>query len=194
MPSLILASSSKARNMLLQRLGLPFTCYSPDIDETEKPGESPLELVIRLTREKGLAVAKQFSEGLVISGDQVIVVDGEAISKPETREEAVRQLSKQSGKWVEAFAGVGLLNIETESYQFNCVQTRILFRKLTEEQIHKYLAKDEASYHCAGSLRVEALGISLLEKVHSDDPTALIGLPLIALTTMLQEEGVDVLQ
>ena len=191
---LILASSSLARRTSLEQLGVPFECISPDIDETAFLNESPGALVERLTREKGSAVAKEFPGALIISADQVIVVNNEAISKPETYENAIRQLEMESGQWVEALAGVGLLNAKTNHYHYACVITRVLFKHLTRQCIERYLAKDPQALHCAGSLRVEASGISLLEKVHSDDPSALIGLPLIALSDMLAKEGFDVLE
>ncbi len=187
---LILASSSSARRMLLERLSLSFEAVSPDIDETPRLGETPEALVARLTKEKGEAVRKKYPRAIIISSDQVIVVKGEAISKPETREGATQQLLNESGEWVEALCGVGVLNTTTDDYQFACVKTRVLFQKLTLSQIENYLNKDPHAIHCAGSLRVEGLGISLLEKVESDDPTALIGLPLIMLTKMLRKEEV----
>lgn len=189
---IILASSSSARLMLMQRLLLLFEVATPDIDETQLENESPEALVARLTREKGLAVAKKYADHLIISADQVIVVRGKAISKPETREAAIEQLLAQSGECVEALSGIGLLNSATNHFQYACVKTQVVFQTLSLQQIEKYLNKDEQAYHCAGSLRVEALGISLLEKVSSEDPTALIGLPLIALIKMLRNEKVDI--
>jgi len=187
MNKLILASSSPARRMLLERLTVPFIVVRPDIDETPLPKEAPQQLVARLTQEKGAVIAKQYNNHVVISADQVIIVRDQAISKPETRKQAVEQLLNESGQWVESLSGLGVLNSATGYYQYTCVKTRVLFRQLSLKQIHAYLAKDEAAYHCAGSLRVEALGISLLEKIESDDPTALIGLPLIALTKILEQ-------
>lgn len=191
---LILASSSLARRTSLEQLLIPFEWISPNIDETPLPDEAPTNLVERLTREKGRAAAKSYPEAFIISADQVIVVNGEAISKPEAYENAVHQLEMESGQWVEALSGIGLLNARTNQYHYACVITRVLFKHITREQIEKYLAKDPQALHCAGSLRVEASGISLLEKVHSDDPSALIGLPLIALCDMLAKEGFDVLR
>lgn len=187
--SLVLASSSSARRMLLERLQIPFEVASPDIDETPHLHESPQSLVDRLTREKGRAIQKRFPEHLIISADQVIVVRGEAISKPESKEDAVRQLLNESGQWIEALSGLGLLNAQTAQYQYVCVKTRVLFRKISLEEIEAYLAKEPSALLAAGSLKVEGLGISLLEKIETDDPTALIGLPLIALMNMLRSSG-----
>ncbi|MCD6046368.1 MAG: septum formation inhibitor Maf [Gammaproteobacteria bacterium] len=185
LPKIVLASSSPARKMLLERLQIPFETHAPNIDETPLLGETPEQLVTRLTQEKGRAVAKKFPEALIISSDQVIIVKGQVISKPETKEAAVVQLQEESGEWVESLTGLGLLNAKTNEYQYACVKTRVLFRELTQAMIDDYLAKDPQAIYCAGSLRVEALGIILLKKIESDDPTALIGLPLITLTEML---------
>ena len=183
---LMLASSSAARKMLLERLQIPFKVVSPNIDETPQRNETPENLVARLTKEKGQAVAAQFPEARIISADQVIVVRGEAISKPTSKEEAVQQLLNESGQWVEALSGLGLLNTKTKDYHYACIKTRVLFRTLSYAQIEGYLAKEPSALQAAGSLKVEGLGISLLEKIESEDPTALIGLPLIALTKMLE--------
>ncbi len=191
-PPIILGSSSSARKMLFERLLLPFTCCSPDIDEMELPNETPLQLVKRLTKQKSQKIAENLTDALVISADQVIVVNGSPISKPESYEQAVKQLRAESGQWVEALGGLGVLNVSTQQYQYTCVKTKVLFQSLTDERIHQYLTQDPQAIYCAGSLRVEALGISLLEKVSSEDPTALIGLPLIALCAMLRKEGVNV--
>ena len=192
MKPIILASSSLARRMLLERLALPFQTIAPDIDESELPEEAPMNLVARLTKQKAKAVASNFPNSLVISADQVIVVQGQAISKPENKKTAIQQLMKQSGAWVTAYSGLGLLNTQTQHYQYACVATQVQFQTLTLARIEEYLAKEPTAIYCAGSLRVESLGISLLSTIHSDDPTALIGLPLIALCAMLREEGVQV--
>lgn len=182
---IVLASSSPARKMLLERLLIPFETCSPEIDESLLADETPENLVARLTKEKGRVIGQKYPDAIVISSDQVIVVKGRAISKPETYEEAVNQLQAESGAWVQAFTGLGVLNTKTQEYEYRCVKTRVLFRELTLEHIKDYLRKDPQAIHCAGSLRVEALGITLLKKIESDDPTALIGLPLIVLTEIL---------
>jgi septum formation protein len=190
LPKIVLASSSPARKMLLARLQIPFETHAPNIDETPLSGETPEQLVARLTQEKGKVIAKEFSDALIISSDQVIVVKGQVISKPETKEAAIAQLQEESGEWVESLTGLGLLNTKTNEYQYACVKTDVLFRELTQPMIEDYLAKDPQAIYCAGSLRVEALGIILLKKIESDDPTALIGLPLITLTEMLNSAAV----
>lgn len=188
MPNIVLASSSKARYALLKRVLNEFIVQPADIDETPLQNESSDDLVARLTKEKAYAVAGRFNNHYIISSDQVIIINGEICSKPEIYEVAVRQLQAASGNWVKSLTGLGLLNTQNGHYHYACIQTEVLFRHLTIEEIHDYLAKDQP-LNCAGSLRVEALGIVLLEKIVSDDPTALIGLPLIQLTNFMKREG-----
>lgn len=183
--SLILASSSTARRDLLARLQIPFECLSPNIDETPLDGETPSQLVERLSRAKGWTIATLHPKQWIISSDQVIVINGIPVSKPESHDDAVQQLQAASGQWVESLTGLAVLNPTTQEQYYDCVITRILFKTLTLAQIERYLQQDQP-YHCAGSLRVESLGISLLAKIHSDDPTALIGLPLIRLVDFLK--------
>lgn len=185
---LLLASSSTARQELLTRLQIPFNVVHPDIDETPKPQETPHALVERLSRQKGLRGAHLHPDHLIISSDQVIVIDGIPVSKPESHLEAVQQLQTASGHWVESLTGIAVLNPQTQRQQYRCIPTRVLFKRLSTLQIERYLRQDQP-YHCAGSLRVESLGISLLEQIDSKDPTALIGLPLICLVEFLTLEG-----
>lgn len=192
MQPILLASSSPARRTLMASLLLPFARTAPDVDETALANETPTDLVARLTQKKAQAVSPHYVDHLIISADQVIVVEGMAISKPETKDAAVLQLLQQSGKWITAYSGIAVLNNATQHYQYACVMTQVKFQTLTLQRIEAYLNKEPQAIHCAGSLRVEALGISLLEKINSDDPTALIGLPLITLCEMLRKEGVEI--
>lgn len=176
--TLILASSSSARHELLSRLQIPFEVVVPNIDETPLAHETPTQLVERLSRAKGMKIASSRPEAAIISSDQVIVIRGVAVSKPESHEDAVAQLQAASGQWVESLTGLAFYRPDTREQYYGCVPTQILFKTLSLTQIETYLEQDKP-YHCAGSLRVEGLGIRLLAKIHSDDPTALIGLPLI---------------
>lgn len=189
---LILASSSAPRRELLTRLRLPFQVIVPDVDETPYPEELPLELVRRLSELKARKIAEQFPHALIIAGDQVGVCEDEIMCKPGNYDNAVKQLQKLSANQVTFHAGICLLNAAENRLQMDVVDTYIQFRALTPVMIDHYL-RDEKPYHCAGTLMLEQLGISLVEKSQSDDPTAIMGLPLIALTSMLMNEGVDVL-
>lgn len=191
MPTLILASSSPFRRELLMRLRIPFECVSPEIDETPAPEEAPADLVQRLAMAKARTVAGHHPSALVIGSDQVAVYDGAVVSKPADHAEAVKQLRAASGRKVMLYTGLALLNAETGNLQVEVVPYGITFRKLTDAQIEHYLRK-EAPYHCAGSVKSEGLGVALLERFEGDDPTALIGLPLIRLVRMLENEGVRV--
>lgn len=189
---LILASSSAPRRELLTRLRLPFQVIVPDVDETPYPEELPIDLVRRLSELKARKIAQQFPNTLIIAGDQVGVCEGEIMCKPGHYENAVKQLQKLSANQVIFHAGICLLNAAENRLQMDVVDTRLQCRPLTSAMIDHYL-RDEKPYHCAGTLMLEQLGITLVEKSQSDDPTAIMGLPLITLTTMLMNEGVDVL-
>lgn len=182
--TLILASSSSARYELLSRLQIPFEVMVPDIDETPQQHETPAQLVERLSRAKGLKIAATRPDATIISSDQVIIIQNQAVSKPESHEEAVAQLQAASGQWVESLTGLACYRPDTGEQHYCCVSTNILFKTLSLAQIEGYLRQDKP-YHCAGSLRVEGLGIRLITKIHSDDPTALIGLPLISVCEFL---------
>lgn len=190
---LVLASSSKYRKELLSRLGLPFTTASPDIDETPLPAEAPAKTALRLACLKAKAVGKRFPQAVVIGSDQVAECDGEAIGKPGTFENALAQLKKMRGKKVIFHTALcvwnGRDNRPDDTLQKTMVDTCVTFRNLPDDELQAYL-KTEEPYDCAGSAKNEAMGIVLLEKIESDDPTALTGLPLIALTTMLRRCGV----
>ncbi|OQA30059.1 MAG: Maf-like protein YceF [Betaproteobacteria bacterium ADurb.Bin341] len=191
-PNIILASTSPYRRELLARLGLPFTTADPRTDENPLADETPEALALRLSKAKARAVAKQFPNSLIIGSDQVAIMDGQVFGKPGTHARAVEQLRILSGRTVNFFTGLCLFNSKTGRAQVLGVPTLVTFRKLTEREIESYLRREQP-YQCAGAAKVEGLGIALLDRCQSDDPTALIGLPLIALRTLLRAEGVEVL-
>jgi len=186
---LVLGSTSPFRRMLLERLGLPFTTAAPEVDETRLPGESPRQLVTRLARAKAEAVAAAHPGALVIGSDQVACIDDQVVGKPGNRERAIDQLTAASGRRVTFYTGLCLCNARTGSCQVACEPFHVHFRRLSREQIERYLDA-EAPYDCAGSFKSEGLGIALFERLEGDDPNALIGLPLIRLVRMLDREGV----
>lgn len=192
MHRLVLASTSPFRKQLLARLGLSFDTVGADIDEKALPGEKAELLVRRLAEAKAQAVARGYPSALVIGADQVAVMDDAILGKPNLREQAARQLRWFSGKSVTFFTGVCLLNSSNGRMQGEVVPYTAVFRSLSERQIMSYLEREQP-YNCAGSLKSEGLGISLLKRLTGEDPTALIGLPLISLTRMLENEGVQVL-
>lgn len=189
MVDLILASSSAYRRQLLDRLGLPYRAITPDIDESLNPGEAPLAASLRLARAKATAVAGCHSEGLVIGSDQIAVLNGRCLGKPGNAARAAAQLAAMSGQTLVFHTAVCLLDAASGREQFESVPTTVWMRSLGAAEIDRYLQRDEP-YDCAGSAKIESLGIALAERVSSDDPTALIGLPLIALCRMLRAEGV----
>ena len=186
---LLLASSSVYRRDLLSRLRLPFTCSSPDIDESHRPGESALELVQRLSLEKAQALAASHPAHLIIGSDQVAVLNDQIIGKPHTFDKARQQLLNASGASVSFLTGLTLLNSQTGHYQTDCVPFTVHMRHLNAEQIERYLHAEEP-YDCAGSFKAEGLGVSLFQRTEGDDATSLVGLPLIRLVDMLLAEGV----
>lgn len=191
-PPLVLASTSRYRRDLLQRLQWPFEVAAPGIDETRVAGERPAQTALRLAEAKARAVATTRRDGLVIGSDQVAHCDGMAVGKPTGHADAVRLLSSLSGRTLVFHTGLALLNAATGRVQRECIDVSSTFRTLTTAQIETYLQRDQP-YDCAGAVKAEALGIVLFERIASEDPTALIGLPLIALTRMLRSEGIDVL-
>ncbi len=178
--------------MLLQRLELEFSCISPDIDESPLAGEQPQELVLRLAVEKAKAVAEQEPKALIIGSDQVAVLDDEIIGKPRDHQHAVQQLQASSGRELQLYTGLCLLNSKTKELQTTVEPYRVGFRQLTRDQIERYLAKDQP-YNCSGSLKSESLGIALLTFLAGEDPNTLIGLPLIRLVDMLNNQGVEII-
>ena len=189
---LILASSSPFRRELLARLMIPFEVAIPAVEETALPGESPQALVERLAIAKAQAVAAKYSQALVIGSDQVAVHDSEIVGKPYTHERAVAQLQAASGKTVMLYTGLALVNSKTGRIQSEVVPFRVVFRSLTLDQIENYLRKEQP-YHCAGSVKSEGLGVALLERFEGEDPATLIGLPLIRLIRMLEQEGQQII-
>ena len=190
--TLILGSTSRYRRELLLRLGLPFVVAAPDIDEAALPAEPPAQTAVRLAEAKARAVAVRYPGALVIGSDQVADCAGEPIGKPGTRDAAVAQLQALSGKTVVFHTGVALVDAASGRCRTALVDVVSTFRRLSSAAIDAYLDR-EAPFDCAGSVKSEGLGIALFERIESDDPTALIGMPLIALSRLLREEGVDVL-
>jgi len=189
---LVLGSTSRYRRALLERLGLPFTVAAPDLDEAALPAETPAQTALRLAEAKARAVAVQYPDALVIGSDQVADCAGQPVGKPGSREAAVAQLRTLSGKTVVFHTGLALVDAASGRCRTTLIDVTSTFRTLRSEEIDAYLDR-EAPYDCAGSVKSEALGIALFDRIESDDPTALIGLPLIALSRLLREEGVDVL-
>lgn len=189
---LILGSSSIYRRDLLQRLQIPFDVSNPDIDETPLPDESPDATAVRLAAAKTRAVAATHPGALIIGADQVAVFEGIQLGKPLNRHNATRQLQLIRGKEVLFYTALCLFNSDQGNMQARLVPSRVKFRLLSEHQIGNYLDKEQP-YHCAGSAKLEGLGIALIEHMESEDPTALIGLPLIALVEMLRREGVEII-
>ncbi|MCU0933007.1 MAG: Maf family nucleotide pyrophosphatase [Thiobacillaceae bacterium] len=189
---LVLASTSPFRRELLTRLGVPFEVAAPDVDETPLPGEPPDDTAMRLSVLKARAVAQRFPEALIIGSDQVALLEGVQLGKPGTHEKAVEQLRAMRGKTLEFHTALSLLNAATGSLQTANVPVRLVMRDYSDAQIEAYLRKDQP-YNCCGSARSESLGIALIARYETEDPNALVGLPLIKLTEMLANEGLDVL-
>lgn len=190
--TLILASSSIYRKELLSRLQMPFECISPEVDETPEPHEKPQETALRLAQAKARKVALTHPQQLIIGCDQVATFDGLQIGKPLTHDNATKQLRMMRGREVIFHSALCLYNPITQNMQAEVVPYVVQFRALTDVQIENYLIKEQP-YHCAGSAKSEGLGIAIIEKMTGDDPNALIGLPLIKLINMLQNEGVHVI-
>lgn len=188
MKAIVLASSSPARQSLLQKLSLPFIAVAPDIDESAKDGESATSLVMRLAGAKAQALALDYPQHLIIGSDQVCIMDQQIVGKPHTVEKAVAQLLAASGKRITFYTGLALLNSATGICQTCCETFSVDFRQLTEQEIRNYVQKEQPLY-CAGSFKSEGLGITLFEQLIGKDPNTLVGLPLIALCEMLRNEG-----
>ena len=189
---LILASTLPYRRELLSRLHLPFDTFAPDVDETPLAGETPSATALRLSILKARAAAAASPDALIIGSDQVLMLDSEQLGKPGNFDNAFLQLKKMQGSAMVFHTALTLLNARTGHAQTRDVPTIVHIRSLTDAQIRAYLEK-EKPYDCAGSAKSESLGIALMERMDSADPTALVGLPLMALTEMLSNEGVDVL-
>jgi len=187
MPNLILASTSPYRRVLLEKLGVPFECAAPNVDESPQPGESPRHLVVRLAQEKAKSLAAQFPDHLIIGSDQVCVLDGAITGKPHTEDNARQQLLKARGNIVTFYTGLALYNSSTGHLQTECEPFDVHFRHLSEQEIDDYVRK-ERPLNCAGSFKSEGLGIALFDRLDGRDPNTLVGLPLIALCQMLRRE------
>ncbi|HRP27668.1 MAG TPA: Maf family nucleotide pyrophosphatase [Burkholderiaceae bacterium] len=189
-PELILASTSRYRRELLARLRLPFSIRAPEVDESVRPGESPVAVAGRLALEKARAVAAAQPAAVVIGSDQVADLDGRAIGKPGSHDRAREQLRAMSGRTLVFQTAVAVVCIERGYEARAIVPVTVRVRTLADAEIEHYL-RTETPYDCAGSAKVETLGIALLEAVESDDPTALVGLPLIRTCEMLRAVGID---
>jgi septum formation protein len=187
---LVLASTSRYRRELLSRLALPFDVAAPNVDETPLPGEAPSQTALRLAESKARAIAGQYPDSLIIGSDQVLMLHKEQLGKPGNFANAFIQLKKMQGNAMVFHTALCLLNSRSGQIQLRDVPTTIHVRALNDAQIESYLNKEQP-YDCAGSARAESLGIALIARYDTSDPNALIGLPLIALTEMLINEGVD---
>jgi len=190
--TVILASPSRYRRELLERLHLPFEVQAPGVDETALAGEAPRQLAERLALAKAEAVAAQFPHAVVIGSDQVADLDGQALGKPLTHERAVAQLRQMRGQTLIFQTALAVVCRDTGFCQRDIAPVRVVFRDLSDAAIERYL-RLEQPYDCAGSAKSEGLGIGLLDAIESDDPTALVGLPLIRTCRMLRAAGVDLL-
>ncbi len=189
-PPLILGSTSPYRRELLARLRLPFEVMAPPVDETPLPGEAPAALALRLALAKAKAIAALRPEAVVIGADQVADLDGQAIGKPGTHARAVEQLRRLRGRQAVFQTAVAVVRFDTGFEQVMLAPVTVRFRDLSDAEIEHYLQLEQP-YDCAGSAKCETLGIALLDSIHSDDPTALIGLPLIRTCQMLRAAGLD---
>jgi len=189
---IVLGSSSPYRRELLSRLRVPFDVDLPEVDETPRPGEAPRDIAWRLAIEKARAVARRNPKAAVIGSDQVADLDGEPLGKPGTHERAVEQLRRMRGRVVVFQTAVAVVCLETGFEEVDLAPVRVTFRELGDPEIEAYLLA-EKPYDCAGSARSEGLGIALLERIDNDDPSALVGLPLIRTCRMLRAAGVRLL-
>ena len=187
---LVLASTSAYRKMLLERLHLPFDTDRPETDETPLPGEAPAATAERLAAEKARAVAGRWPDALVIGSDQVAHLGDEVFGKPGTEARAIAQLQRMRGQTVVFHTALAVLNTRTGHLQVEGIPTQVRFRNLSDDEIRRYVAKEQP-LDCAGSAKSEGLGITLLDAMPGEDPKALIGLPLIALSRMLRAEGLE---
>lgn len=186
---LVLASTSPYRRELLTRLGLPFVTVAPDADETPLPDEAPPSTALRLAEAKARAVAAQFPDALIIGSDQVAHLGAQVYGKPGNHANAVRQLREMSGQTITFSTALCLLNSASGRFGSRLIDTRVRFRTLDDRMIERYLQREQP-YNCAGSAKSEGLGIVLIAALEGDDPSALVGLPLIALCDLLMAEGV----
>nr|VFK31144.1 MAG: MAF protein [Candidatus Kentron sp. MB]VFK34639.1 MAG: MAF protein [Candidatus Kentron sp. MB]VFK76838.1 MAG: MAF protein [Candidatus Kentron sp. MB] len=191
-PRIILASTSRYRRELLSRLHIPFETRSPTTDEQPLPREQPAALVRRLSEAKAASMGPDAPNSLIIGSDQVAVLDGDILGKPGNRAATIRQLSRAAGRQVTFLTGISLFNTHTNRFETDIAPFSVWFRDLTAGQIEHYVDREQP-FDCAGGFKSEHLGIALFARMEGDDPTALVGLPLIRLVAMLQRQGVDVL-
>jgi septum formation protein len=189
---IILASSSPFRKSLLERLHLTFDCHSPEVDESLLPGESAKSYVCRLAKQKAQVVADKFPDAVVIGSDQCALLDDQILGKPGSHENALDQLRAAQGQSVMFHTGVCVLHQGTGFVEVDDILFEVRFRQLTDSQLTRYL-QIEQPYDCAGSFKSEGYGICLFDQMRGDDPSALVGLPLIRLTGMLENAGVEVI-
>jgi len=189
-PKILLASSSFYRRQLLQKLGLSFDWASPNIDESHRPDENPMQLVRRLAEAKAHHLANTYPGHLIIGSDQVATIDDGIIGKPHIHSNAVAQLTSFRQREVTFMTGLCLFNPAANRTQTSVEIYKVRFRNLSDDQIENYLQREQP-YDCAGSFKSEGLGICLFEQLEGDDPNTLVGLPLIALTRLLANEGID---
>lgn len=190
--NIILASSSPYRKALLSKIISDFECESPNIDEAQRPSESFQEMAERLSVEKAKALESKYSNTLIIGSDQVACLEGQILRKPLTKEKNLEQLIQCQGKTAYFYTGLCLLNTQTGTFQSSVESYTTKFRTLDEQRLENYIER-EKPYHCAGGFKMEGLGISLFEAIEGQDPNILIGLPLIRLIDMLENNGVSVL-
>ena len=190
--TVVLGSTSRYRSELLSRLNLPFEVAAPDVDETPRPDETPRALALRLALAKAKTVAEQYPEAVVIGSDQVADLNGWPLGKPGTHERAVAQLRQMRGQTVIFQTALAVVCLASGFEQADLAEVRVQFRNLSDQEIENYL-RAEQPYDCAGSAKSEGLGIALLDAIDNDDPTALIGLPLIRTARMLRAAGVQLL-
>jgi len=189
--TLVLASTSPFRRELLQRLRFPFATFAPELDESRQPGEAPPEMVRRLSEAKARAAAAAFPDALIIGSDQVAVCGEDILGKPGTHDNARRQLTRLAGQRVSFLTGLCLFDPASDRARVDMVPYHVSFRPLSEQQIERYL-RAEQPYNCAGSFKSEGLGISLFESMEGEDPSALVGLPLIRLVSWLNDAGISI--
>lgn len=189
---LVLGSSSPYRKELLERLGFPFECVSADIDESRHEGETPEALCVRLAREKALKVKSMVGDAIVIGSDQVAVLGERILGKPHTRERAIEQLSSMQGQTVYFLTALCIIGEKGEIFE-TMVPTIVTMKKLSVKTIENYLDREQP-FNCAGSAKIEKLGIALMKEVRSTDPTALIGLPLIETVNLLAKAGLEIIE
>lgn len=189
---LVLGSSSPYRKELLERLGVPFECVSADIDESRHEGETPEALCVRLAREKALKVKSMVGDAIVIGSDQVAVLGERILGKPHTRERAIEQLSSMQGQTVYFLTALCIIGEKGEIFE-TMVPTIVTMKKLSVKTIENYLDREQP-FNCAGSAKIEKLGIALMKEVRSTDPTALIGLPLIETVNLLAKAGLQIIE